>query len=63
MVEYKAGKLRRRSEEEILIKEIVIRGVLLLQTGAAPSLLESNLKAYLDPATRSLIRTSAGSEG
>lgn len=54
-----AGKLRRRSEEEILIKEIVIRGVLLLQTGAAPSLLESNLKAYLDPATRSLIRTAA----
>lgn len=54
-----AGKLRRKSEEEILIKEIVIRGVLLLQTGAAPSLLESNLKAYLDPATRSLIRTAA----
>ncbi len=58
-----AGKLRRRSEEEILIKEIVIRGVLLLQTGAAPSLLESNLKAYLDPASRSLIRTSAANEG
>jgi chemotaxis protein MotA len=57
-----AGKLRRKSEEELLIKEIVIRGVLLLQTGAAPSLLESNLKAYLDPATRSLIR-SAANEG
>jgi chemotaxis protein MotA len=57
-----AGKLRRRSEEELLIKEIVIRGVLLLQTGAAPSLMESNLKAYLDPATRSLIRT-ASNEG
>lgn len=55
-----AGKLRRRSEEELLIKEIVIRGVLLLQTGAAPSLMESNLKAYLDPATRSLVRTEAG---
>ncbi len=54
-----AGKLRRRSEEELLIKEIVIRGVLLLQTGAAPSLIESNLKAYLDPTTRSLIRSSA----
>lgn len=54
-----AGKLRRRSEEELLIKEIIIRGVLLLQTGAAPSLLESNLKAYLDPTTRSLIRTAA----
>lgn len=54
-----AGKLRRRSEEELLIKEIIIRGVLLLQTGAAPSLIESNLKAYLDPSTRSLIRTTA----
>ena len=54
-----AGKLRRRSEEELLIKEIIIRGVLLLQTGAAPSLMESNLKAYLDPASRSLIRTEA----
>jgi len=57
-----AGKLRRRSEEELLIKEIVIRGVLLLQTGAAPSLVESNLKAYVDPSTRSLIRTEAEKE-
>jgi chemotaxis protein MotA len=57
-----SGKLRRRSEEELLIKEIIIRGVLLLQSGAAPSLVESNLKAYLDPATRSLIRTEASSE-
>ncbi len=57
-----AGKLRRRSEEELLIKEIIIRGVLLLQTGAAPSLMESNLKAYLDPTTRNLIRTGAANE-
>ena len=55
-----AGKLKRRSEEELLIKEIVIRGVLLLQTGVAPSHMESNLKAYLDPTTRSLIKTEAG---
>jgi len=54
-----AGKLRRRSEEELLIKEIIIRGVLLLQTGVAPSLMESNLKAYLDPSSRSLIRSQA----
>jgi chemotaxis protein MotA len=27
-----SGKLKRRSEEELLIKEIIIRGVLLLQT-------------------------------
>ena len=51
-----AGKLKRRSEEELLIKEIIIRGVLLLQTGAAPSALESNLKAYLEPAKRAQIK-------
>ncbi len=51
-----AGKLKRRSEEELLIKEIVIRGVLLLQSGAAPSAIESNLKAYLEPAKRAQIK-------
>jgi len=56
-----AGKLRRRSEEELLIKEIVIRGVLLLQSGATPSVVEANLKAYLEPAKRVLIR--AGERG
>ena len=51
-----AGKLKRRSEEELLVKEIVIRGVLLLQTGAAPSAIETNLKAYLEPAKRAQIK-------
>jgi chemotaxis protein MotA len=55
-----AGKLKRRSEEELLVKEIVIRGVLLLQTGVAPSAIESNLKAYLEPAKRTQIKGTAG---
>jgi chemotaxis protein MotA len=50
------GKLRRRSEEELLIKEIIIRGVLLLQSGVSPSIMEANLKAYLEPAKRALIK-------
>ena len=54
-----AGKLRRRSEEELLVKEIIIRGVLLLQSGATPSVVEANLKAYLEPAKRVLIKGSA----
>lgn len=49
-----AGKLKRRSEEELLIKEIVIRGVLLLQSGITPTLLEANLQAYLEPAVRKM---------
>jgi chemotaxis protein MotA len=53
------GKLRRRSEEELLVKEIIIRGVLLLQSGATPSVVEANLKAYLEPAKRMVVKSSA----
>ncbi len=54
------GKLRRRSEEELLVKEIIIRGVLLLQSGAAPSVVEANLKAYLPPAARLIVKAPPG---
>lgn len=53
------GKLRRRSEEELLVKEIIIRGVLLLQSGATPSVVEANLKAYLEPAKRMVVKGGA----
>lgn len=52
-----AGKLHRRSEEELFVKEIIIRGVLLIQSGATPSLVEANLKAYLEPAKRTTVKT------
>jgi chemotaxis protein MotA len=58
-----AGKLRRRSEEELLIKEIIIRGVLLLQSGANPSVVEANLQAYLEPSKRLMTRARAPREG
>ncbi len=47
-----AGKLKRRSEEEVFVKEVIIRGILLLQSGVAPSVMEANLQAYLSPAMR-----------
>jgi chemotaxis protein MotA len=53
-----SGKLRRRSEEELLVKEIIIRGVLLLQSGATPSVVEANLKAYLEPAKRIIVKSA-----
>lgn len=53
------GKLRTRSEEELLLKEIIIRGVLLLQSGATPSVVEANLMAYLPPAQRRTGKTAA----
>jgi len=57
------GKLRRRSEEELLVKEIIIRGVLLLQSGATPSVVEANLKAYLEPAKRAGVKAAAPAAG
>ena len=47
-----AGKLKRRSEDEIFIKEVTIRGVLSLQAGEIPSVMEAKLKAYLAPQLR-----------
>ena len=59
-----AGKLKRRSEEEIFVKEVIVRGVLLLQSGVAPSVMEANLQAYLSPALRNaaLAREKAARE-
>src|SRR4029079_7031232 len=51
-----ARTLRRRVAGEPLIKEIIIRGVLLLQTGATPSVVEANLQAYLEPAKRLVVK-------
>ncbi len=50
------GKLKRRSEEELLVKEIIIRGVLLLQSGTTPSVVEANLMAYLEPSKRVMVK-------
>ncbi|MFI5345093.1 MAG: motility protein A [Elusimicrobiota bacterium] len=59
------GKLKTRSEEELLVKEIIIRGVLLLQSGATPSVVEANLKAYLAPSQRLIVKAppAAGTPG
>lgn len=47
-----AGKLRVRSDEEVLVKELVIEGVLALQAGDNPRIVEERLKAFLSPTGR-----------
>ncbi len=46
-----AGKLKRRSEDEIFIKKVILRGVLSLQAGEIPSIAVSKLRAYLPRST------------
>lgn len=47
-----ADKLAIRSEEEILIKSIIIKGVMSIQSGDNPRVVEQKLKTFLPPSAR-----------
>ena len=44
-----AGKLKTRSNEEMLTKEMTIQGIISLSNGDNPRILEQKLKAFLPP--------------
>lgn len=47
-----AGKLEVRSQEELMIRELMIAGLVSLVEGQAPRALEEKLLAYLSPKSR-----------
>ena len=47
-----AGKLKVRTASELLIKEIVIEGILSIQSGDNPRVVEQKLKAFIAPSLR-----------
>jgi chemotaxis protein MotA len=47
-----SGKLRTRSSEEVLIKEMMIEGVICLSNGENPRIVEQKLAAFLAPNQR-----------
>ena len=47
-----AGKLETRSQEEMLIKEMVIDGIMAIQSGDSPRIVEEKLKSFLSPTMR-----------
>jgi len=50
-----AGKLRMRSEEEIFSRELIIEGILSIQSGDNPRIVEEKLKAFISPRLREKI--------
>ena len=48
-----SNKLKIKSNEEILHKQVMIEGLLSIQAGENPRVIEEKLKAFLSPATRS----------
>jgi len=53
-----AGKLETRSREEILNKEMVIDGIMAIQSGDSPRIVEEKLKSYLPPGLRRKVDTA-----
>ena len=47
-----AGKLKLRSSEELLIKEVMIEGILSIQAGENPRIVGEKMKAFLEPKER-----------
>lgn len=47
-----AGKLETRSREEIMNKEMVIDGIMAIQSGDSPRIVEEKLKSFLSPTLR-----------
>ncbi len=52
-----AGKLKSRTQSEILIKEVIIEGILSIQSGDNPRIVEQKLKAFISPRLRDTVRT------
>lgn len=50
-----AGKLKLRSREEALNKEIMIEGILSIQAGENPRIVAEKMKAFLNPQDKELL--------
>jgi chemotaxis protein MotA len=49
-----ARKLKYKSSQEILVKEMMLEGILSIQAGENPRIIEEKLKAFLPPEEREL---------
>ena len=58
-----AAKLKAFSNEEMLMKEVLIEGVLSIQAGENPRIIEEKLKAFLAPSMRELASADAKQAG
>ena len=58
-----ANKLKIRSSEELLLKEVMIEGLLSIQAGENPRVIEEKLKAFLAPTLRATLSSNEAEEG
>ncbi len=53
-----SGKLDIRAKEEMLLRELMIEGVVAIQSGEKPQLIKEKLKGFLPPAVREAVAKS-----
>ena len=58
-----AGKLKIRSSEEIIIRQVMVEGILSIQAGENPRIVEEKLKSFLSPAQREGVGRQRRREG
>jgi chemotaxis protein MotA len=56
-------KLKRKSEEELLLREVMIAGIISIQAGDNPQIVEEKLKSYLSPNVRKQIARGGAKGG
>ncbi len=55
-----ATKLKQNSAKEIMIKEVMVEGLLSIQAGENPRVIEEKLKSFLSPARRAAMKEEGG---
>lgn len=53
-------KLKEKNSAEIMMKTIVVEGLLSIQAGENPRVIEEKLKSFIDPTTRESLSQGAG---
>jgi chemotaxis protein MotA len=55
-----ATKLRYKNSNEIMIKELMVEGLLSIQAGENPRVIEEKLKSFLSPSRREAMKEEGG---
>lgn len=55
-----ASKLKVKNDEEMMVKEIMIEGLLSIQAGENPRVIEEKLKSFLTPAQKASMEEEGG---
>lgn len=55
-------KLKANNAQEIMIKEVMVEGLLSIQAGENPRVIEEKLKSFLSPARRAAMKDEGGDE-